>query len=73
MTWIITADRPVYLQLVEQLELAIVPGRREAAKRSGACRRGGSQPQHDAAGHAGAGSTRPHQHAADSRAYHYGR
>ena len=26
MTWIITADRPIYLQLVEQLELAIVAG-----------------------------------------------
>ena len=26
MTWNITADRPVYLQLIEQLELAIVAG-----------------------------------------------
>lgn len=26
MTWTITGDRPVYLQLIEQLELAIVAG-----------------------------------------------
>lgn len=26
MTWIITADRPVYLQLIEQMELAIAAG-----------------------------------------------
>ncbi len=26
MTWIITADRPVYLQLIEQMELAITAG-----------------------------------------------
>lgn len=26
MTWFITADRPVYLQLIEQMELAIAAG-----------------------------------------------
>ena len=33
MKWNITADRPVYLQLIEQLELAIVAGEYRAGAR----------------------------------------
>ena len=76
MTWIITADRPIYLQLVEQLELAIVAGEYRAGGKLPSVRELAAEaavrPQHDAAGYAGAGGTWPHQHAADSWAYHYG-
>ncbi len=39
MKWNITADRPVYLQLIEQLELAIVAGEYRAAHGCPACGR----------------------------------
>ena len=40
MKWNITADRPVYLQLIEQLELAIVAGE----YRAGAAGTGSTRP-----------------------------
>ena len=67
MTWIITADRPIYLQLVEQLELAIVAGEYRAGGKLPSVRELAAE-----AAYAGAGGTWPHQHAADSWAYHYG-
>ena len=75
MTWIITADRPIYLQLLSSWNLRSSQGNTGPAgscQAFGSSPRGGSQPQHDAAGYAGAGGTWPHQHAADSWAYHYG-
>lgn len=64
MNWNITAGRPVYVQLVEQLELALVAG---SSRPAAAFRPCGSwpltlsQPQHHAARFAGAGKPRPLQ------------
>ena len=53
MNWNITAGRPVYVQLVEQLELALVAGEFPPGSRippvRGAGRRRGRQSKHDAA------------------------
>mgnify|MGYP003233117450 CR=1 FL=1 len=61
MDWTIVAGRPVYLQLIEQLELAIITG--EYPRRSGA-----GQPEYHAARAGRIGSARPAGNPADGGA-----
>lgn len=76
MKWNITADRPVYLQLIEQLELAIVAGEYRAGARLPGVREmaagSGGKPKHHAACAAGTGSTRPFEYTAHGRPHRNG-
>lgn len=65
MNWDLKSDRPIYIQLVEHLQLAIISGLLPPGSRvpPGARAGGGGsrQPQYDAKGPAGAGAGRPVQ------------
>ena len=75
MNWNITAGRPVYVQLVEQLELALVAGEFPPGSRILPVRElaadAGVNPQHHAARFAGAGKPRPFAGAAHRRTHRH--
>ena len=60
MSWQLTADRPIYLQLIEEIELRIVSGMytvgEKASRGAGSGSASVGQPKHDAEGFNGAGA-----------------
>ena len=63
MNWSITGGRPVYLQLIEQMERAIVAGEYQAGARLPGVRELAAEAA------VGAGSARPYQYAAHGWAH----
>ena len=60
MSWQLTADRPIYLQLIEEIELRIVSGMYTVGEKlprgAGSGSASVGQPKHDAEGFNGAGA-----------------
>ena len=58
MAWTLDSDRPIFLQIVERIQMDIISGRyapgRKTSKRARPRRRGGCQSEHHAAGIYGA-------------------